>query len=256
MTKRSGRRAARKRTRPSNPTGGRLVSGPQMEYQARTAENVAALRFNKAMRGPNHKYINSVYNGLFSSTLTTSAPYIVCLNAIALGTSENARIGRLTKNRWLDIDLDVFTSNSGSSQWYSLGVRIFILAECTALGSAPSASQFFLDSSTFTPTSQRDRTNRNASRFIVLWDSRPFVLGENPNASGFVYPSNTGVAPIEKFFSFHLPLEFSTDYSRGTAGTYADIETNALTLLVVTDHNTSGDVIIQGGYTLCFDDDS
>jgi len=251
-----GRRAARKRTRPSNPAGGRLVSGPQMEYQARTSENIAALRMNRAMRGPNHKYINSVYNAIFSSTLTTTAPYIVCLNAVALGTSENQRIGRLTKNRWLDLDLDIFTSNAGSSQWFSLGVRIYLLVETTALGSVPSASQFLLDSSTFTPTSQRDRTNRNAARFIVLWDSRPFVLGENPNASGLVYPSNTGVGPIEKFYSLHLPLDFNTDYSRGSAGTYADIDTNALSLLVITDHGTSGDVIVQGGYTLCFDDDS
>jgi len=43
----------------------------------------------------------------------------------------------------------------------------------------------------------------------------------------------------EKFFQFYSPLAFGTDYSRGNAGTIADIESNAI-YVVGLSNNISG----------------
>jgi hypothetical protein len=221
------------------------------ENSAKTAENFAALKIVKAFKGPNHKYINTTFNAITNSTFTSTNPYITLLNGVVQGTTENTRIGRLLKMNWLDIDIQFSTTSwIGNST-----LRFYIIAESTALGSALAAAQFFVDAATFTPFSQRDRTNRNASRYVALFDSKPFTIGGLPisGTAGFSASS----CPAERTFSFHVPLNFSTDYSRGNAGTVADIDTNSLHLMVVTDQGTNGGLFyVNGGYTLCFTDDS
>lgn len=226
------------------------VPGAQNEYNAATAENRAALTFVKSFKGPNNKYINSVFNGLSSATLVATAPYIACLNAVGQGTTENTRIGRLVKHKWLDLDLQCYTPSFAGNA----NVRIYIVVETSALGSALSPSQFFVDATTFIPVSQRDRTNRNASRYVVLWDSRPFSLGGLPVIGTAGYSASA--LPSERTISIHLPLNFSTDYSRGNAGTVADIDTNALSIMVCTDIGVAGNLLVTGGFTTCFNDDS
>jgi len=222
------------------------------ESTANTAENRTALAISRAFRGPNNKYINTTQAAISSSSTVITAPYVFTLNAVAQGTTENTRIGRLVKNRWLDLDLDIWTGPLNQT----FGVRVYIVAETTALGSALSPSQFFVDASNFSPYSQRDRTSRNASRYVVLWDSKPFPLGGAPVSTALGNVAVNGISPQERIISIHLPLKFSTDYSRGSAGTIADIDTNSLTLLVVTDNTSSGALAVSGGYTLCFNDDS
>jgi len=222
-----------------------------------TAESRAALKIARSVGGPNNKYINSVYNGVTLAFATTTAPYIFLLNGVAQGTSENTRVGRLTKNRWLDLNLVMYANSNLTTNGQVAAMRFYIVVETTALGSAISASQFFLDSTTFTPTSQRDRTNRNPSRFVVLYDSKAHLLGGSSQASGQVAPVIPGAGqPMQRNFDIHLPLDFQTDYSRGNAGTVADIDSNSLYLVGVTDCASTSCVYYYGGYTLCFNDDS
>lgn len=242
--------ASQKRTtRRSKAPNPLRQAGP--EGSARTAENMAALKLIKAPRGPNNKYINSLYEAIaLNPTLT--APGLFLLNGVGQGTSENTRVGRLTRNKWLDLDLFVestFAANAIDE------LRVYIVAESTCLGSALSPAQFFVDNTNFGPTSQRDRTNRNASRYVVLFDSKIFTLGSFPFSSGLSNVAWTGSSPQSKHFSIHLPLNFSTDYSRGNSGTVSDIDTNSLYLLVVTDDTAGGHSQVYGGYTLCFSDD-
>jgi len=244
--KRRGNRKAGNRSRGGNPL---RQAGP--EGGARTSENMAALRMVKSLRGPNHKYINSVF-GAISLTPTLSIPGLFLLNGVGQGTSENTRIGRLARLKWLDIDLTI--ENTATSAGLQQ-IRVYIIAETTALGSALAPSQFFVDNTGFSPTSQRDRTNRNASRYVVLYDSKTFALGQFPYSSALSNVAWTGSAPLAKHFNIHLPLNFSTDYSRGNSGTISDIDTNSLYLMMVTDDNNSGHSECTGGYTLCFSDD-
>jgi hypothetical protein len=214
---------------------------------------MAALRMVKAFKGPNHKYINSVY-GAISLNPTFSAPGLFLLNGVAQGTSENTRVGRLARLKWLDIDMYIENTAAAVANGIS-ELRVYIVAETTCLGSALSPSQFFVDNTIFSSTSQRDRTNRNASRYVVLFDSKIFTLGQYPFSSGLSNVAWTGGAPLSKHFNLHIPLNFSTDYSRGNSGTVSDIDTNSLYLMVVTDDGTSGHSSLTGGYTLCFSDD-
>jgi hypothetical protein len=241
--RRSGNRKAGGRSKGSGP------SKPQAEYSAATAENSAAWRMVKAFKGPNNKYINSTGTGI-SGTAALAAPFLFLLNGVGQGTSENTRIGRLCRHKWLDLDLTI--ENTGTV----LGVdvfRVYIIVETTALGSALAPAQFFVDNAAWYPTSQRDRTNRNASRYMVLYDSKPMGVGVNPSASGLVAPSWTGYEALHKSISMHLPLNFDTDYSRGNSGTISDIDTNSMYLLIVSD-NGNAIISVTGAYTTCFSD--
>jgi hypothetical protein len=247
----NGKRSIR---RPTKHSSREVIPRPVGEAQARTSENLSALRLVRALRGPNNKYINSSQSAI-GGTVTASSPYLFLLNGVQQGTTENTRIGRLTRNRWLDIDMSMYAGSGFNS---TSVCRIYVVAETTALGSALAPAQFFVDNSTWTPFSQRDRTNRNASRYVVLWDSKPFSLGGLGLSTGgtTTYTAPVGVVAAEKPFSFHLPLDFQTDYSRGNAGTIADIDSNSLYLMAVCDDSTSSQIFIGGGYTLCFSDDS
>jgi len=251
MTKsnRKNRRGNRKAGNRSREGNALRQAGP--EGGARTSENLAALRMVKAFKGPNNKYINSLY-GAINLSPTLSSPGLFLLNGVAQGTTENTRIGRLARLKWLDMDLIV------ESELASSGIdelRVYIIAETTALGSALAPAQFFVDAASFGPTSQRDRTNRNASRYVVLFDSKTFSVGSLPFSSGLSNVAWTGNAPLTKHFNIHLPLNFSTDYSRGNAGTIGDIDTNSLYLMVCSDDASASHSIAFGGYTLCFSDD-
>jgi hypothetical protein len=247
-TRRPARKAQKKSPAPSIP---RATS----EYQARTPENFSALKIVKAQKGPNNKYINTVYNQVNSVNFTNSSPITQCLNAVAQGTSENTRIGRLTTNKWLDIDININAVNGSIVVQALPGFRIYIVVESTALGSNIQPAQFFVDSAIFDVLSQRDRTNRNAERYVVLWDSGPQLLA-TASATGSGTQNSMAAAPPIKYYSKHLPLNFKTDYSRGNAGTVADIDTNALHLLVVTDDATSNQIYCKAAWTLCFNDDA
>lgn len=222
------------------------------DYRASTSENRAALSFVKGMKGPNHKYINGVYNSIVLAP-TSAAPGLFLLNGVATGNTEITRVGRLTKNEWLNLDLSVYSTTAYDG---ALGIRIYVVVETTALGSALAPAQFFVDAAVFASWSQRDRTNRNASRYVVLWDSGSFPIGglRDVTAAANTYATVSGTAPTEREFNIHIPLNFYTDYSRGVAGTIADIDTNSLYLLVVQDSANSW-VAVNGAHTLCFSDD-
>lgn len=220
------------------------------EASAPTQENRSALRLVRSLRVSNNKYINTTLTSFPAQSITLTTPYVNCLNAVPPGTGENNRIGRICKMLWLDIDLDFFTGGFDATAL----IRCYIVVETTALGSALSPSQFFVDNSNFSALSQRDRTNRNASRYFVLYDSKPIVLAGLPTSSGLTAPSSVGANPAETVRSLHIPLNFETDYSRGTAGTIGDIDSNSLSILIVTDNGAANQMYCQGAWTLCFTD--
>jgi hypothetical protein len=155
--------------------------------------------------------------------------------------------------KWLDLDMQIYATHASTAP----AVRIYVVVESTALGSLSTAAQFFVDNTNFAVTSQRDRTNRDASRWLVLYDSKIIRLGTTPYSSGLSNVAWTGQNPLEYDISIHLKLDgITTDYSRGNAGTVSDIDTNAIHLIVVTDDTNAANVNVIGGFTLCFNDDS
>jgi hypothetical protein len=215
-------------------------------------EEAGAWRLVKAMRGPNDKYINPTDASLNTLTLTT--PGIVLLNGVALGTGENARIGRLVTHKRLQLDVNL--NYFGSIYYQSINYRVYVFVENTALGSQIAPSQVFVEPTNFRPWTQRDFTNRNNSRYLCLYDSGCHALACAPKASGVTAPFGSTGLPYLRNHHIDIPLNFQTDYSRGTAGTIADIDTNSLYLVVLTDNPTAGDLSMYFNYLTRFNDDS
>lgn len=252
MPKRQTTRSRRPRASRTSGRSRQLVPTPGTEYQAPTVENRAALRIVRALRGPNHKYIVSNFNVLGGSP-TPAVPIQTLLNGVGQGTSENARIGRLVKNLWLDIDLEFAVAANNTTT--DSTVRFYIVVDNAANGAAFSKNLFLRDTGSVYPFSQRDRTNANAQRFVVLFDSKPFVLG-NPRFAGVAGNFAIGCGqPATRCFSKHINLGFSTDYSLANNADITDISANSLYFFAVSD-DSSSNIFITGGYTICLMDDS
>jgi hypothetical protein len=200
---------------------------------------------------PNDKYINPTATSL--NTLTVTAPGIVLLNGVAGGTTENTRVGRLVMHKHLTVDMNL---NYAGAYYQSVNYRVYVFVETTALGSQIAPSQVFVDSTNFPPWVQRDFTNRNNSRYLCLHDSGAFSLMAAPRASGVTAPFGASGLPYLRNHHIDIPLNFQTDYSRGTAGTIADIDSNSLYLVVVNDNPTGGDLTMYFSFLTRFNDDS
>jgi len=239
-----------KKTRASRRRTGTKRTG---RISGKTPEDRSAMAMVKSLRGPNVKYINTTLGqGLATVNLTLAAPLVQLLNGVAQGTSENTRIGRLIRNKWIEFNLEASTGAFLGAILF----RAYLVVESTALGSALAPGQFLIDAANFSPLSQRDRTNRNASRYCVLWDSGPKHIGGDSIASGQAAPAVSGVSPSELVWSKRVNLNFDTDYSRGNAGTVADIDTNSLHMLILTDDGNANHCFASLTWTLCFQDDS
>jgi len=199
----------------------------------------------------NDKYINPVVASV--NTLTAALPGLILLNGVAQGTSENARIGRLVTHKRLTLDINM---NYQGLYYQAINYRVYVFVETTALGSQIAPAQIFVDPATFLPWSQRDHTNRNSSRYLCLYDSGAHALAAPPRASGVAAPFGSSGLPYLRNHHIDIPLNFQTDYSRGNAGTIADIDTNSLYCVVVNDNATGGDLTMYYSFLTRFNDDS
>jgi hypothetical protein len=235
-----------KRSMPSNSSRASVGYGV-------VEEDHAAWRMVHSMRGPNNKYIQATTGSAFG--IIASTPGFGCLNAVAQGTTENTRIGRLLKHKWTDLAYTlefVKTLDAGTGIGTST-CRVFVLADVQSEGGNFTPGAFFLDASNYYPISQRDRTNRNASRYQVLYDSGVLAIGAAYNGTASNSAPGTGL-PSLITHSVHIPLNFESDYSRGNAGTYTDIDTNALWVVAVTDNSVANQLLFNYTYTTCFND--
>lgn len=190
---------------------------------------------------------------LSSTSLTTSllnsTPQVVVLNTCSQGSSETTRNGDKIRNKKIMLKVHF---GSASSLGSATMVQAMLIREKTTLGSALSPTQFF-DSSTPTPmTWLRNVTTRDPSRFIVLWDSKPKVLGavQAANATNNINQADPNLICCE----IEMPLNFVTDLSRGNAGTVSDIDTDGLNLVIFTANTVASAVYCSYAYTLDFTD--
>jgi hypothetical protein len=235
-----------KRSMPSNSSKASVGYGM-------VEEDHAAWRMVHAMRGPNNKYIQATYGAPFG--IIASTPGFGCLNAVAQGTTENTRIGRLLKHKWMDLayTLEFVKTLDAGTGIGSSTCRVYVLADVQSEGGNFTPGAFFLDASNYYPISQRDRTNRNASRYQVLYDSGVLPIGAAFNGTASNSAPGCGLQSLITH-SVHVPLNFESDYSRGNAGTYADIDTNALWVVAVTDNSVANQLLFNYTYTTCFTD--
>jgi hypothetical protein len=175
-------------------------------------------------------------------TVVFATPFVVCLNPMLEGSDETARVGDIIRWKELCLGLELF---SNTNLLLPALMRVMVIAESTALGSVLSPAQYFT-SATPSPIDQRNVTTRNVKRFKTLYDSGPIVIcGYTTNTATLSWGGTPDWARNIK-----IPLDLITDYSRGNAGTVADVETNAISLICFTDSTNAAGTYINYGYTL------
>lgn len=198
----------------------------------------------------NFKYNQSTAS---SSSLANGSPLVVAVNPIAQSTDESGRVGDLCKYHWVELNWQIYTVSTNPA--FNAWVRVMLVLESTALGSALGLSQFF---TTATPNafSARNYLTRNDRRFKVIYDSGPRLVGpeQTPLAVAGYQPNTFGAPNNIGEVVPRIKLNFITDYSRGNAGTVADIDTNALSLICFTDNGTANVIEFAANITLQFTD--
>lgn len=183
--------------------------------------------------------------GTFADTsVVNGTPSVFLLNGIQQGDTNLLRDG--VKLRWRSLKLRIIIQSG--AQVVPNFIRFILVREITALGSDVSPAQL-LTSATPDVLAQYNVSTRDNSRYVVYKDSGPIVMGPDT----VDYSSSTGtstVHPMARIWNINKKFNFVTNYSRGTAGTIADIDTNSLSLLVFADTAITDGIGIFGAWTM------
>lgn len=181
------------------------------------------------------------------TSLVHSTPQIFLLNGIQQGDTQLTRDG--IKVNWKSLKITLLFA-SGSAMVTPTNFRWIIVREETALGSAVGPTQLFNDA---TPDvlSQYNFTNRNIpQRYKVYYDSGIQTIANFVTDYTSVTGCGGGNFKSIRTYTKKIKFNFITDYSRGNAGTVADIDTNSLSLMVFTDTTTANALSFFGSWTL------
>lgn len=206
----------------------------------------------------NPKYIVGSVTNL--STLLNSTPYVTTLNTVTEGSDETNRVGDKARFNWLKLNFQVVPNSAQLTGCYQ--IRMMLVKESTCLGSALSLAQFLRGSGTPSVISNQNYVTRDHSRYKVYYDSGAMLIG--PSATAVVPAGSSGTIATYDIWNggsgdnvcrfIHKKLDFTTDYSRGNAGTVSDIDTNSFSLILITDCTQSGAFDINVDYVLEFID--
>lgn len=169
---------------------------------------------------PELKASDQTING---TTAVNTTGAFTLLNGLVPGTGLNQRVGRKLLVKYINFrgvcgpDSAFAGGNTSVGQQH----RYIIFADRDSNGAAPTLAQL-LDSAA--PWSQYNLDNRG--RFKILADWTHEFPGIAASAAG--QPSN-GV----QSFDVKIPCTLSTLYNAGTAGTVADIQSNAIYLFAI-----------------------
>jgi len=188
-----GRYKRRRYSRPNN-----RITYPQMGRKV-----WRDIKWLKSVINVEKKYLDTNNSPDPSTTAT-----ITLLNGMAPGTSALTRNGQ--KIKCVSLTLNAFTTIAAAAQ--ATLVRCMLV-----LDKQPNGATFSTTDLLATNSVTSVRNIGNARRFVVLYDRR-FSLSVN--------------GPAQANISVFRKLSFHTEYNTGTAGTIADIQTNALFLFL------------------------
>lgn len=164
----------------------------------------------------------SAIHAIPMTNITFATPMVITLNTLSQGVTETTRLGDEVRAVRLLCNYKVFTTQNAmdNTTVQQRSMRVMIVREKPALGQILTLTSLFLTSppQTYSIFNYIDRDIKN--RFYILHDKTYVVDGQN-----FEY--NT---------SLSLTLRFKVSYARGFLGTIADIDTNSLAFIVITDH--------------------
>ncbi len=182
-----------------------------------------------------------ILNGTFTSSpqnLLNTSPYSQLINGLSQGTSKSTRGGARVHFKTLSMNLYLYNSVNTFSN--DNAVRVIIVREKPALGATLSLQSLFGVSTPSTWSTYEQIVRDNKARFVVHHDE--------------IVNLWSNVDFLQRSLRIRIPLNFSTDYSRGNAGDYTDIDTNALWLLLITDKSTVSITYAKGEWDLEYED--
>lgn len=163
-------------------------------------------------------------------------PKVYTMNGLAKGDNVDNRAGNMVKAKKLQISMQLF-ANSGTLLFDTL-IRVLLIKESTALGSALSLSQVFGSTTPLSYFVQNHQT-RDQKRYTILKDVTVGIgpVNTSVNGAGVSTVALQGYPSIRDI-KWSVPLNTNVNHSRGNAGTEADIETNSYSLVFITDVST------------------
>lgn len=144
---------------------------------------------------------------------------LTLLNAMAQGITDGTRIADIVKFKSLDIRLRTYCTLPTTS-------RLILFIDTAPHGSAPSIADILdaNDPQTSNTGILSHRNKVNLKRFVFLFDKK------------WTYNPQINAVQHEFFQKFYKKLNLGTDYSRGNANTIADIQTNAIYFLALSNN--------------------
>lgn len=182
-----------------------------------------------------------VLNGTFTTTpqnLLNTTPYQQLINGLSQGTSKSTRTG--ARVHFLSLNMNLYLYNSTNTFSNDNAVRIILVREKPALGASLSLQSLFGTSTPSTWSTYEQIVRDNKPRFTILYDQ--------------IVNLWSNIDFLQRSVRIKMPLNFTTDYSRGNAGDYTDIDTNSLWLLFVTDKGTVSVTYVKGEWDLEYED--
>lgn len=176
----------------------------------------------------------------------------ILLNPLLQGLSDRTR---LADDTWFtSIQVKLSISTVGTSIVGNT-CRYIIFRDKQSNGAAPTFTQL-LDNSTITNLTQAPYNMDNKKRFKIIADRR---FSMNPSlVTGFTPATGatTSTLSIDNVHTFRRKLSFSTNYGLSNAGTIADISTNSVYILLLSDASTAGGngPPVNGGIRMLYKD--
>jgi len=196
----------------------RMVGGRVLSYRP-TAPLSGSYRARVAAAAPQE--LN--FKDTTLSLSFDSSGSLTLLNGLTQGTTSSTRIGRRVTVKSIEWRFNCSTSTL--TNWTSN--RFMIVVDTQANAATPAFTDIY---DSLSPSTLRNVSNM--PRFKVLYDSDEFIMIGNLSTS----PGNDLIA---RAFKGYLRVNIPVQYNVGTAGTIADIQTNAIYFVAVGNSSAS-----------------
>jgi len=195
------------------PAEGFATTGSRQRMVAVPADMLRYGGLSDNARGRELKFVDTA----LALTDVSTTPTINVLNAMGTGNSASTRVGRQIRIK--SIEWKGYLQQ-GTSATYNIS-RHAIVLDRQANAVAPAFTDIY---DAATPIALRNISNKK--RFKVIWDSGLISQAGNRTAGQL---TGTGMVAVEGYKRTSILVQ----YNAGTAGTVADITTNALYLVSI-----------------------
>lgn len=199
----------------------------------------------RTIDSPELKFITNS-NQTFSTNFTNASPLApILLNGCARNTGDNARIGDRVYFKNIELNLQLI-GNKNSGATYNTYVRVLVFVDKNPRGTATNITSLFGVTTPPVMSIYNIQSVDWHKRYRVLYDGYIKLVPAS-------YAS-TGPMVSNQVVRIKRRLGFQTDYSLGTAGTIADIDTNSIHICALTDDSSASDITFTGSYILYYSD--